>query len=403
LVPASPVVAQDGGGVTLGVAPLDIKIAEALRGGQYAETINIFNVTGGDRAFSVRAEGEIASWLSFHQGDPAAPITAVVVPQRGQATLFAAVAVPEASPNGRYTGQVVLDGVAADVTGGGSGLAVAAVVDVTVNVGGTARAAGSLLDLRVESTEVGTPARVLATVSNTGNVLLRPKLDATFTRRQTVVEALLGITDDVPVYPGKTGLAELTWDTTDALPGDYEVAVRVYDGSLDLGTRTLQFRLANAGEVVRAGSLLSLELVNEPVVGRPLLLRGRFANEGSIDVTALLLGEVHRDGALVDAVSSVGVRTRPEATAQLDIEIVPEEPGEHRIVARVNFDGRETPTRELTFTVAAPPAPAAGPPPSDTSNGPGRTVAAAVGAGVLAGAVALVLARRHRARRAVPA
>jgi hypothetical protein len=380
----------------IGVAPSFVTIDEALRGTSYTDSIILANNLPGDREFTFVPTGDIAGWATFTD-QAGAPITSIVIPHRGATTLQVIVAIPDGTANGRYEGRIEITGrpiddEAEDVSA--AELSIGAVVAVAVDVGGEMRRAGTFDDVRVEAAEVGMPLRIVAAFNNTGNVGFAPALSATVTRAGQPVDVVAPPADEV-IDPGRAEDVVITWDTTDTLPGEYQVEVVATADGFTFEPIATTFRLEPAGSVERAGALESFEVVNLPEVGNIARVRGEFRNDSDVAVSAILVAEVTLDGQLVDEVRSLELMAPPGNVTSIDVVVDDLRPGTYEVAGKVNFEGLETDTLTTTFVVAGE-----GTTTDTTDDGgsglaPGVIVAAAGATGLVVG-VPLVLAKRRK-------
>jgi hypothetical protein len=391
--------ANAGGGIA--VSPGLLTFTEAQRGEAYGDAVLLFNNSPIDESYSLTADGTIAEWVSFHAiGDLATNIATITVPQRGSANFRVTVAVPAGTQNGTYEGDAV---VQAKGTGGADtagGVLLGATIGISVEVGGDQRVDGHLGSLTIQDAEVGQPVQVRAAVTNGGNVTLQPELHARFIRDGIEVGTATNATANVDA--AVTNSVVITWDTKDALPGQYDVEVTGTARGLDLGAASGSFRLAQPEELVRSGELLTFAVVGETFVGGDAVLRAQFNNTSPLVVDGRLSAEVYHDGQLFDTEVSPAEPVPASSIKTFDVVIRRLERGEYRIVGAVDFDGRTTATREVTFTVGSSVAAEAGGSRSVTTGGssPGAVVAGGLIAVLaLLGGGFWYLRRHHAGRR----
>ncbi|MDJ0769508.1 MAG: hypothetical protein QNJ12_11970 [Ilumatobacter sp.] len=380
----------DDGLAGIGVAPAFLAFEAALRGTSYTGSIVLSNGLPGDRHFTFATAGDIADWITFSDGD-GRPIDDVVIPHEGATTVQAIIAVPAAVPNGDYTGRIEVSGQPVDGTEGASsaGLSIGAVVAVAIEVGGEMIRAGSFDDVVVEAVEVGLPLQISATFNNSGNVGFDPALDLTITRSGQPVD-VISVPPEETIDPGRAESIDVTWDTTDTLPGDYSVEVIATAVGYDFAPIERPFRIEHPGSIERSATLESLEVVSVPELGGTARVRGTLRNESDVAVRSILVAEIERDGTLIGELRSLEVLAPPNNTTSIDVVVEGLEAGAHVVRGKVNYEGRETETLAVSFDVAAP----AG---TDSGSGIGATTLLALAAVlglVVAAAVALIRRRR---------
>jgi hypothetical protein len=342
-------------GTGIGIAPAFLFLDDTLRGNAYTDTINLLNGLPGDREFSLTPGGDIAEWLSFTDGDEV-PIDSIVIPQESSIPVQINIEVPADVPNGSYQGAVEVASVLADDTvdaeGSGADVSIGAVIPITITVGGDMRQAGSFDNVRASSAEVGIAVELAATFNNTGNVSFRPAIEYTISRGDQIVESI-SVPPENSIAPGRAEDVLTYWDTTDTLPGDYSVLALATAEGYEFEPIDVPFRIEQPGSIERSGSLEALVLVNEPESGGVARLRGTFRNESAVPVSALLVAEVSRDGTLIGEARSLEILAVPGNVTNFDLIVEDIENGDYVVVGKVNFEGRETDSLEVAFTVPA--------------------------------------------------
>ncbi|MBA4181027.1 MAG: hypothetical protein C0506_10605 [Anaerolinea sp.] len=375
----------------IGVYPTNVRFDDTLRGGEYFSTIGILNNLEGARTFRFEADGEIASWMSFVAADDRSkPVNEVEALKGADGQVLLRLQVPQTVSNGEYAGSVraivALDD-ASKRNGSSSGVNVAAVIEVRVRVGGTQRIEGALMDVFTNDIELGYPLRVRTVVANKGNVRVIPDVQVRVISGSTTVATIASV--DTPIPPNEDRTIETQWDSNTAAPGNYIAKVSVSLPDKLLGERSLTFKILERGALSRQGLFERLELVNDPIPGSVAKIMATFRNTGQVESTAVFSGELYRDGILVKPVTSLQKLVRRDEVQKLEALIEVPVKGNYTIRGKVNFEGKETDEKELSFRVGA----------EQTGSTLGvTTLAGAGGAGaiLLAAAVAAFVYRRRR-------
>jgi len=338
----------------VGVYPTAIGFEQTVRGGEYFRTIGVMNGSDSEQTFTFTVGGQAAPWLAIvDTQDRTRVLESVVAPPRGEARVFLRVRVPPDLPNGAYAGQVqVLTSLAraAASEGAGASVSVGAEVGVIFGVTGEQKIAGSLIDVAASDVEVGSPLDLRTTVQNSGNVQVTPQIELSVVDPQGAVVGGATFADEM-VYPGETKVVTARWDTTGQRLGERVARVRVKFGDVDLGVQEARFNILAVGTLSRRGELEGLELQGKPAVGGVAKVIGDFRNTGQIDTRARLLAEVYRGSTLTQAANSEERLVERGATAPLELFVDVPTSGTYSVRAKVNFEGKETDVRELTFTV----------------------------------------------------
>jgi hypothetical protein len=340
----------------IGAAPAIIELEDALRGAEYTNLFTVFNREESDLTATVTGEGEVGQWASLHPlDDETATLDSIAVAANSQTRVFLRVTVPPDAPNGPHKGSIGLQTVApeGDGDGGGTGATVGVSVALTINVTGTQNLTGEVLDMSADDVEVGYPLRIQTTFHNTGNVKAQPdiRLQVKDSLGTVVAEAAYG---DTTVDPAQTHAIHSEWDTTGAENGDYVAGVSVILGDQAIDIRDLPFKILPVGTLTRQGDLESLTLENEPYPNGVAKVVATFRNTGQIDTRATFTGEVYHKSVLIDSVSSQELLVEPRQSVALDAFADVLEAGTYTVTGKVNYEGKETEEKELTFAVVSP-------------------------------------------------
>lgn len=350
-----------GGAAGVGIYPTSIDFEQTLRGSEYFRSIGVINPGNSDQTFTFEVGGAAAPWMSLvNPEDRTQVVDTIVVPPQQERRVFLRLLVQPDVPNGTYTGLVrAVSAVAAGAgaEGAGSTVNVGAEISVALEVTGTQNIAGSLRDVAARDVEVGYPLRIRTTVQNSGNVQVNPQIHLEVVDSKGSVVAQATFPGEV-VYPNETKILVSEWDTTGQGVGQRVARVSVKFGDLDLGSKQANFNILAVGTLSRQGSLEELTLENAGYAGVMAKIAARFRNTGQIDTRAIFLGEVYYKDALIDTV------TTPERLVEVGEDVVIEtsievpKAGTYTVTGKVNYEGKETQVKELTFKV--PHAPGAG-------------------------------------------
>ncbi len=338
----------------IGIYPTEISFDDALRGGDYFRTVGVVNDSDFQRVFSFKPGGEAGQWLSLvDMTDRTKVVDSVLVPPHSDGRVLLRLSVQPDVANGQYAGTVTVLGEAAPVElggGAGAGVSVGGEISIEVKVTGTQNIAGSLIDVATSDTEVGLPLQVRTTIQNSGNVRIQPQIGLAVVTQATVVGQTTFATD--PVYPQEIKTLISQWDSTNAATGDYVARVAVNFGGLDLGRRELPFKVFPRGTLTRQGVLDSLELVSQPKPGSAAKVIATFRNTGQIESRAAFVGELYRGSELIQGVTSPEKFVAKGDTGSLEVFLNIPKAGTYTLNGKVNFEGKESEVKELTFRVA---------------------------------------------------
>jgi hypothetical protein len=355
----------------VGVSPISLSYNEALRGSSQVQTLLLSNEPSsgdsGTLAFSMKAQGEVAPWVSFLPLGDDRPRDVFQVVERETEAIRVVVKVPVDTPNRSYSGTLFIEAARTNavVKPGSAGVGTAAEIPVTVSVNGVERRGSVVRDFLVEEAEVGLKQRFTAKITNTGNVSVAAQLDTTILRGGAEVATLTTKDQNFPVFPGVDGDVTIDWDTAEQLGGDYIAKLTVSDVSgikpAVIGTKTVPFRLEPRGTFTRSGEFTDFILLNPPAKGELLVAEATFLNSGKIPTQAILDSDILLNGKLIKNVQSLPRTVRPGQTGRITVSIDSLLEGKYTIKGRINYDGEVSDDRELAFEVGGSGASAAGP------------------------------------------
>jgi hypothetical protein len=198
---------------------------------------------------------------------------------------------------------------------------------------------------------------------------------------------------DKEIAPTRKEIVRAEWDTSEIKSGDYVAKVSVLLGPEVLETKELPFKLFPPGALTRQGNLTSTTCEGEPAVGAVTKILATFVNTGGIETMAKFTGEVYVDGNLVGTVESNELLVPIGASETLTAYLTVESPGNYAVKGHVEYEGRTTDTKELSFDVSGAAA-KTGEEANSTSSTPGFGAA-----GGLSAILILIFALRRRTAR----
>lgn len=306
--------------------------------------------------------GDICGWMSFYDDDQVTPIEKAIITlgQTGTAGkwLWAKFTIPEDAPVGLSTGTFKPSAAPLGSTAGegetGVSLILGSPMDITISVIGTPIFSAIADNFGAKDTESGYPARIQYRFQNTGNVRAAPQTTITVLKDGKPVDTFGAPNQDVTtVNVGAKLTITAEMDTKFVEPGEYEAEVSVSLQDAVVGTGKVKFAVLPRGTLTRAGAFTNLELDEaNPAMGTLAKMLAHFTNLGQIDTRARFEAEIYRDGKLIDSLQSGEVLV---PTGQSGIVIAyykVETPGTYRVDGYINYEGKITDRREISFTVA---------------------------------------------------
>lgn len=338
----------------IGAYPARIDVEDGARGSIYYKDFGVINSEPRDLLVAALPAGDVGSWTTIvTTEDRTTPLGQVVVPANSTSRLLARIEVPSTAGNGIHDGNLTLQslGPAFLEEGEDAGTVFPAIeVDLGVTISGDQNLAGRVLDMYTNDTEVNYPLRVTTYFSNIGNVDATPKVTVRVRDASSEVVGDSNISTLVP--SGETSFILNVWDTTGNTTGDYVADVAVNLGDATIEERVLNFKILPYGTLTRRGSLEALTLENDPELGGTAKVAADFRNSGIIDTRAIFQGEVYRDDKLVNAITTPEKLVSPGDLASFEIFTELTDSGEYVVRGNVNYEGKETEERELSFVVS---------------------------------------------------
>ncbi len=333
---------------SFGVSPGSINIADGARNARAGSDIIVFNKSSIPSPFEASAAGEIAGWVRF--GPTQAPVSRYrFSAQPGRTEVPISISIPPDARNGNHEGVVRVTAAAAPGEGD-SGVTVTFEIPITVTVAGEQRVGATYSNLTILATEIGEPAEIRATVANTGNVTLPVVGKVEILRNGVTIARMDSGKDGRQALPGKSVDLLLTWDTRDALPGDYTVIVDVAAGDTQLGRKQQTLRLESPGRLVRALTIAEL-VVEQSSDARPVL-RGRVTNTGQIAGRATLSAVVSRGGLSLASAESTSFYIAPGQTVDAIVALPLLTGGTYKVASVAELPDYRSPEKATEFSVA---------------------------------------------------
>jgi hypothetical protein len=336
--------------IGIGIAPSELKITNALQGGEYDRTITLFNPDASMNNFTLRVEGEASGWISFHSLDGSTEIKEISIGSKGNYPFLVNVKVPEDSAIGSYNATVYAETLLGTKTMEGVGTVVQASAIVTIEVTGEQIMDGVVDAVLIEDTELGYPLRITTIFRNTGNVVANPKIAVTILQDENIVENFTHERTKVKPTSNEHIIAE--WNTTSKnIPGDYNASVVVSLDGRTLKSEEVPFKILPVGTLSRQGNLTDIIIEGEIVVDTIIKVKSYFKNTGQIDTPAKFSAEVYKDNKLTDTLSSDELTVQKNKEMALISYLKLTSPGDYLIKGKVIYSGKETPVKEYSFKV----------------------------------------------------
>ncbi len=346
------ILSSNAGAAGIAVSPSTIEMDDVLKGAEPERVLTVFNTATYEDTFSLTVTGDISDWISFYRmDDPTTPINNITVPAEAKAQVLVKFAIPADTAAGDgYTSKIYVQSIPPEVEGGQAAVMIKMPVDVTISVTGTQTLAGTVESIATTDTEVNVPLRIRVEFRNTGNVVAKPTVNVDISRDGALVDSVTY--SDKEVATNRKEIIPVEWDTAEMKSGDYVAKVSVMLGPEVLETKDLPFKLFPPGALTRQGNLTSTKCEGELAVGAVTKILATFVNTGGVDTMAKFTGEVYVDGNLVGTVESNELLVPIGASETLTAYLTVESPGNYEVKGHVEYEGRTTDTKELSFDVS---------------------------------------------------
>jgi len=376
--------------IGLGIAPTDLQITDALRGTEHQRMVTIFNPGEGEINVRLGAEGEASSWISFYQAsDPSAPpIDSISIPGKGNTPVLVKIKIAPDAAIGSYKATVYAETIPpeGEEIEGRVTIKLRAPANVVITVTGTQILRGVVSSISARDVEAGHPLQIKVGFQNSGNVMATPQVGVAVTKDGAAIDSFTSVQNEVK--PESRETISVEWDTTGRESGDYVAHVAVSLAGKTIGAEELNFAILPPGTLARAGVFEELGLEGEPNLGTIVKVQATFSNTGQIDTKASFIGEAYCDNELVDTLESEESLVPMGEKGALTSYVKLERPGHYDIKGYINYEGKKTDIKEISFTLAG--------------TSPGRSfnlfspIAIAVIV-ILVGAIAFMALRRRKA------
>jgi hypothetical protein len=331
------------------IAPMNIKVEDALRGAEFERVVTVFNPSNSEDNYIIRAEGKAANWLSFYGFESKQPIQKFTIPGASKIAIIVRVNIPPDVENAVYTATIYSE-TAPSAIGGDNSVStiLEASTALTIKVTGNQIQDGIVGSISAHDTEIGIPLQLEVAFSNTGNVAIQPKIDCQITKDSNIVDNF--VYAETSVKPYSQAMIPINWVSPADQLGDFVAKVTVSIGEKILATREINFKIVPAGTFTKQGELVSLNYEGLPILGNMLKIQAEFKNTGEANTLAKSIAEVYLDGSLIDTANSEETLVSVGQTATLISYLKPAKTGSYTIKAFATYAGKQTATREISFT-----------------------------------------------------
>lgn len=347
-------------GPGLGVGPSFIILDNAVRNETYQQTMFVFNEDERDANIVLETEGDIISWVEFFEYSAngnysdAVIITSVFVPSQGYRQVSANIVIPADAASKQYNGYIVatLEPISNETDNGtSSSVHLGIPVPVSINVTGDQIIEVNVTRLEIDDEEeVNRPCKIHVGFENTGNVVAEPVVEILITKDDMYIDKL---TYSGQIRQGRIATYDMTWDTTGRPSGVYNAFFDITLNGKSILQENKTVKLLPTGTYTRNGTLFEITYDGELKKGNLIKIISVFRNTGEVEVNAKFVGEVYRDGELIQKLESIEKSVPRYIQKSFITYLTIGEDGDYSINGYCVYDGIETSAYELEFTVGA--------------------------------------------------
>ncbi len=343
-----------GSAAAMGLSPSRITIDSALKGETYQQSLRVFNLEDSPVVVEFNVTDNFTGWATFYNADDLeTPITSGEIPGNGDSFFLMKIHIPEDTPNGEYTGDLVVKTAAGSYTGTETGSSVSHGIKsrMRITVTGDELLSGEVLGITIFDAEVNRETRVRLQFKNTGNVKENPVLKADIKREGSSIDSFEFTGPDFQV--GELKSVDFSWDTTGNPPGEYTADVRVYLKDIMIHEEEINFTIFERGALTAFAELMEVSATENVAPGGTARIYARIWNRGDIDITAVLKAEVYFNGELVDVIESDDVYVNKDHFGELIAYYKPETAGVYTLKPEVVFEGKKITLDPVTINAGS--------------------------------------------------
>lgn len=325
--------------VGISVTKAILNYDNVLKGGYAEDVLYVSTDAPFDIPLSYELLGDIANWTSV-EPDLNSPNTTIFISNTNYQPIRVLIKPPADTPSGTYTGDVRLITGAINKPGGqyGSQLLAAFMIRVTIQVTGTEYLSCSGGGVYIKDTEVGSPLEYFMTVSNGGNIRVRPTASIDIWNQDQTKLLLTKQLDfnNMEVLP-TTNQAFANTFTNTLRVGQYWAYVTVSPcGNSQLTT----FNVYEKGSIVDSGELIRIDNKPWAKIGEVVPIVATFKNTGQRTVSAKFKGVIVAENKIIETIDSEFYDFAPGQTGNITVYFTPKRYGQYFISGRVLYNNK---------------------------------------------------------------
>jgi hypothetical protein len=324
-------------GLSINKAAIDFK--NVLKGGYAEDIIYVASDTDMDVPLAYQTMGDIAGWISFDPDINKTNATIYVSRDHIQ-PLKIIIQPPPDIPSANYSGRVRIMTGTLNRPGGpyGSQLQAAFFIMIKVEVVGTQVLGCDMGGLSIPDTEIGMPLEFSLTVSNTGNIRIRPNASVDFWNQDQTKMIMTKVADfgNIEILPTTARTATQRFDNNLRI-GQYWAYVTL--GPCDK-SELISFSVVEKGAIVDTGELLRIENKPWASIGDIVPVTAYFRNSGSRTVSAKLKGVITLGNRIMENIDSDYYDVAPGELTNITVYFTPKKLGQYYISGRILYNNK---------------------------------------------------------------
>lgn len=312
---------------------------DVLKGGYAEDYVYVSTDTEFDVPLEYEVIGDVQGWISV---SPDINNQTVYVNRSKIQELRIIIQPPVDTPTGNYTGGVrIITGTLNNPEGPyGSQLQAAFLIRINIEVTGTERIECNIGGLNIPDTEIGNPLEFSMTVSNTGNVRVRPNvsIDVWNQDQSTLLNSLTIDFNRVEVLPTTSRVLMNRFDNNYRI-GQYWAYATVYPCQK---SELISFSVLEKGSIADYGDLLRIENKPWASTGEAVPITAVFKNNGERVVSAKFKGVVQQNEKVVQVLDSDFYDVAQGEINNIQVFFTPKKLGQYTISGRVLYNNKLT-------------------------------------------------------------
>ncbi|MGV8085994.1 MAG: hypothetical protein ACP5N1_00030 [Candidatus Woesearchaeota archaeon] len=321
-----------------------------LRGGYAEDVVYVSTDAAFDVPISYELIGDISDWAKISP-DINSPNSTFVVSSSNYQMLRLIITPPSDMPVGVYNGTLrIITGKLNTPEGQyGSQLQAAFMIRVKVTITGTEFLSCNGGGVSISDTEIGNSLEYYMTVSNSGNIRIRPTatIDIWNQDQTQLISTRVVDFNNFEVLPTTTQALSNSFSSNLRI-GQYWAYVTIAPCENSFLTT---FSVYDTGGLVDTGEFLRLDNIPWAKVGDVVPIVATFKNTGKRTVSAKFKGVITSDNKIIETIDSEFYEIIPGNTTSITVYFIPKELGQYTISGRILYNNKLSFEKSSLLTV----------------------------------------------------